>query len=378
MALIVFIIILSILVLIHEFGHFYAAKKTGVRVEEFGFGLPPRAIGKKIGETLYSLNYLPFGGFVKLSGEDIEEDDEGKIKKAEKDPKNFMSKTPNQKILIITAGVLMNLFLAIFLFYVLLIFTGFKSFTLPLFFDHNFRFGYQEGNGTVVMGLEEDSPAKNSGINVGESILEIAGNPVYNLSDIKRELDDKAGQQTSVLLMDMKSFDREIRTVSLTAIADEEGSGIIGVYVGRAVTLHYEDTKLTSGLMHAYNMISYSYRTFASLVKHSFATRDITPVSSTVAGPVGIFSIVGGILDDSQYPILSLIDLVALLSITLALINILPFPALDGGRLIFILFEKFFGKRINPKIELVIHKAGMVFLLAVLALVTIRDITRII
>ena len=127
MTLLIFILILSLLVLIHEFGHFITAKKSGVRVEEFGLGLPPRIWGKQLGETLYSLNWLPFGGFVKLTGED---DDGNGLN----DEKSFSSKKPSRRALILTAGVLMNFILGIFLYYVFLISNGFKSFYLPLIF----------------------------------------------------------------------------------------------------------------------------------------------------------------------------------------------------------------------------------------------------
>ncbi len=375
--LFIFIGILSVLVLIHEFGHFYTAKKTGVQVEEFGFGLPPRVFGKKFKGTLYSLNLLPFGGFVKLTGEDVDEE-VITLKEAKADPKNFASKTPGQRALIISAGVLMNLFLAIFLYYVFLFFTGFRSFNIPMYFDHHFRFGYEERFTTVVLGLEEGAPAEQAGINMGEAIIELNGTQVYNLNDIRAYLADKVGQEVSVLLMDVRSFDKPIRTVVTTVTADDEGNGVLGVYIGDSVTLHYGDTKIVAGIQHTYNMTAYTTRTFGKLIQSAFAQRDLTPVSSSVAGPVGIFSIVGGILKSSSYPALSILDLIALLSITLAIVNILPLPALDGGRLVFIVYEKVRGKRINPRTELAIHKVGLLVLLAVLVLVTIRDISRII
>lgn len=375
--ILVFILILSILVLIHEFGHFYAAKKFGVRVEEFGFGLPPRVFGKRIGETLYSLNLLPFGGFVKLTGEDDATEEE-EVEKAEKDPRNFLSKSPLKRAIIIAAGVVMNLLLAVVLYYVFFMATGFKSFSIPMFFDYNFRFGNTERFTTAVLGIGEDTPASRAGILQGEAILEIDGAPVRNLQDVKRELNGKEGTEVRVLLMNVRGFDRDIRTLSLTPETDADGEAIMGVYINDVVVLDYGHNKLAAGPAHAYNMISYSMFTFSKLVGQSFQQRDISPVSSSVSGPVGIFSIVGNIIDEGEYPLLSLLDLVALLSVSLAIINILPFPALDGGRLLFIIIEKIRGKRLEPNIEIAVHKIGIILLLGLIVLITIRDISRII
>ena len=152
MTLILFIIILSALVLIHEFGHYYVAKKTGVRVEEFGIGIPPRLFGKKIGETIYSVNLLPFGGFVRLSGEDGVDEDH--LEEAISDPENFLSKTPLQRAGIVVAGIVMNALLAVVLYYFFFFFTGFKSLTIPNMFDYEFKFGHVEQINTVVFGFK--------------------------------------------------------------------------------------------------------------------------------------------------------------------------------------------------------------------------------
>lgn len=373
--LIIFILILSILVLIHELGHFYAAKKAGVTVEEFGFGLPPKIFGKKIGETLYTLNLLPFGGFVKLLGEDAESDEASENTKL--NPNSFASKSPMWRAVIISAGVFMNLVLAIVLYYSFFISTGFKTFNMPQFFNYNFRFGTQNEISTVVMSIKPDSPATDK-IEAGQAIIEINETPVYNLNDIKTALADKAGQEISMLLLDVRSINRDISSITIVPEKDENGAGVVGVYVGKSVQLSYENSKVLSGPMHAYNMLAYSGSTLSNLVKQSFAQKDITPVSSSVAGPVGIFSVVGSIVDDGPNPVLGIIDFVALLSLTLALLNILPFPALDGGRLVFIAIEAITKRPVSHKVETAIHKFGMLLLLSLLVLVTIRDIARLI
>jgi regulator of sigma E protease len=368
-------LILSILIMIHELGHFFVAKRTGVRVDEFGFGLPPRLIGKKIGETIYSLNALPFGGFVRLAGEDIDRD-EGDMEAAYKDPRNFMSKTPLQRAAILTAGVIMNFLLAVFLYYIFFFSTGFKTFSVPLFFDYNFRFGHAVRTDTVVMFTAENSPAEAVSINVGEAIVEIDGTAVYNISDIRRNLADRSGEEVTIILKDVRSLQQDLRKITVAVEPNAEGQGTIGVMVGSTVVLDYQQSRLLAGPMHAYNMLAYSGSTLGGLVRSSYQQRSIEPVSASVAGPVGIFSIVGGVVKEGRDPLLTLIDLTALLSITLAFINILPFPALDGGRLVFVAIEKLQGRRINPHIEANFHKFGMIFLLALMLLVTFRDISR--
>ena len=161
---------------------------------------------------------------------------------------------------------------------------------------------------------------------------------------------------------------------------DEKGKGILGVILSKAVVLSYEGgQKRFAGFLHAYNMLAYTVNTIENMISLSFKIRDISPVSESVSGPVGIFAIVKIILSFSgKEAILGLIDLVALLSLSLGFINFLPFPALDGGRTTFVLVEMVSGKRVSPKVEAFIHKVGMVFLLGLIVLVTFKDIRNLI
>ena len=384
---VLFILILSILVLIHEFGHFYVAKKTGVRVEEFGFGLPPRIFGKKIGETLYSINLLPFGGFVKLTGED-ELVPSATVDTPVADSHNFASKSALQRSAIIVAGVFMNSLLAVILYYLFFTFTSFRSFPIPNYFDYVFRFGTPITQETVVMSYGTDSAAYNAGINLGEAVVEIDGKEVSTVSEVREAMKGKVGVNSSVLVRDMRSVDQVERLVIVVPQADINGDGVLGVYLGESVVLDYSKTKILSGPLHAYNIFGFSMFSFGKIISASFEERDLSVVSSSVSGPVGIFSIVGGILDYSstleepaariRTAFLGIVDLTALFSISLAFLNIMPFPALDGGRLLFIFIEKLLGRKLPPKYEIAFHKAGMLILLLLLVLVTIRDVKRII
>lgn len=380
LAVILFILILSILVLVHEFGHFLAAKKSGVRVEEFGFGLPPRILGKKIGETLYSINLLPFGGFVKLTGEDI--DDPEELKNIANDPNNFNAKSPLRRLSILCAGVFMNILLAVFLYYIFFFISGFKSFSLPMLYDYNFKFGNVTTAPAVIVSIEPNSPAAQAELALGDSILEINGSPVYTSSDVRKLLKDRVGENTTVIIKNIRSLNPELRHVTVIPTADDVGDGIIGIYMGKTSTIAYESStqKLLVGPMHTYNILGLSLHTFKNLIGTSLREKDFSTVSSGIAGPLGIFSIVSGILDYdgiSMFTLLTLIDLVSMLSVGLAIINLFPFPALDGGRVVFILIEAITKRKISPRFETKVHQVGILILLTLMVLVSIRDISRI-
>ena len=176
MAILVFIIILSILVILHELGHFLMAKRAGIGVEEFGIGLPPRIWGKKIGETIYSVNWLPFGGFVRLVGEDPED--------KKKDQKNsFYIKSIRQRMLVVVAGVVANFALAVAIFYIIVAALGYKV-SLPLFVEHNFKFVNQTKQ-VLIADVNTDSPASQAGIQVGDSIISARGVEIASIEKLQ-------------------------------------------------------------------------------------------------------------------------------------------------------------------------------------------------
>lgn len=369
---VILILVITTLVLVHEFGHFFVAKKIGVRVEEFGIGLPPRAIGKKIGETIYSINWLPFGGFVKLTGEDFDASDDSI---PVDDPRNFKSKTPLQRAGVLVAGVVMNILFAIVIYYLMFFITSFKTMSMPLFFDYDFAFGRADKVSTVVSGFSEESPAKQVGIETGEAIIEIDGNPVYSSEGIRNYLSDKQGQEVSVLLMDVKGLEKDFRTINVKPMVNEQDETLFGVYLTNAFSLDYSNSKILSGLEHTYNMSAYSVNVFGRLIGQAVKSRTIAPVSRNVSGPVGISRAVSGILGFVGIEqLVGLLDLMALLSISLALLNILPLPALDGGRLLFVILEVVRGERVSRKFEGYVHRFGMVFLLTLLVIITIKDV----
>ena len=371
MTLLIFIVILSLLVLVHEFGHFITAKKSGIKVEEFGLGIPPRAYGKKIGDTIYSVNWLPFGGFVKLYGEDAHEG------AALTDPHSFISKPWYIRMLVITAGVIMNFLLAIIFYYVFFMFNGYKSFTLPLMFDYNFRFGTKDIRNTIVMDILPQSNADEAGLSLGDTILKVNDVTVSNVDDVKTQT---AKNRDSVKILIEEYPSQRIKEYTFKPMISEQGNPALGVYLGKAVIISYDKPvqKMFSGFLHSYNMLFYSIHSLKTVITESFTTKTIAPVSESVSGPVGIYNVVGGIMKYSKDRLLlSLVDFVALLSLSLGFLNILPIPALDGGRLIFVIVEVLRGgKKVNQELEARIHGFGMAIMLGLFVLITIKDIIR--
>lgn len=372
------------MVLIHEFGHFIAAKKSGVLVEEFGFGFPPRVWGKKIGETIYSINLLPIGGFVKVYGEEYHETD-GAI-----DPKlknrAFVNIHPWRKTMIILAGVFMNVLLAVFIYYILLGTNSFKSDPFTLFGDYKFPFGKQEQQ-VVVANLVKAAPAAKAGVEIGDVVQDVIYKgdmgqsirmPISTPAQMISIINENQGKNITIDFVNIKN--NEAKTVSVTPQYNKDlKRAVIGVGLAESVILSYNRPleKLTSGFLHSYNIMSYSMSTMGYFISSSFKEKSLGPVSETVSGPVGIFSVVSDIIQFSGKKVfINLAQLIGLLSLSLASVNVLPFPALDGGRLVFILYEWITRKRPNQTVERYVNMVGFITLIGLAVLVSINDILR--
>lgn len=377
------ILSLSSLILIHEFGHFIAARKNGVRVDEFGIGYPPRIWGKQIGETLYSINVLPLGGFVRIAGEEIESDKEEK--EFIKDPQSFVSKPPLIQIFILLAGIIMNTLVAISLFYVFFFVNGFKSFYIPMIFDHTFRFGTEHSYNTVIFDMTDTSAAKEAGMQVGEAITKIDGQEITNIMEMRKALMGKTGLVVTVETLDMrdrsytnvKSYDITPKPNSNPLNANE-GDSIIGVYTGAAKSISYDSTseKIFSGPLHAYNLLSYSLISFGKIIGVSVQDKNVGAVSETMVGPVGVFNIMVSVFKEGGSKLfLSVIDTLAIISLGFAFSNILPIPALDGGRIAFKVYELITRRRVKASFESNVHKIGMYILLGLMLLITLKDLS---
>ena len=369
----IFIITLLILVVIHELGHFLVAKKFNIKVLEFGFGIPPRAFGKKWGETIVSLNWLPFGGFVKLLGEDEVD------KKALENERSFASQKVGIRIAVVVAGVFMNLVLAWVLFYVVLGFQGFKA-QFPLFLDHKFM-GVEQKNelNILISAVSKDSPAESNGLGTGQKIVAFNDEFVKSSEDLILKTKEFAGKEIKLTVSDPTG--KEYKNVQITPRENPpEGQGPLGVSLAQVqiANLSYENPlqKTFAGPIHSVNIIAYSGKILGMLILESIQTKKLEPVSQTVSGPVGITSLVNTILTEVKNPLLPYLDFVAILSLNLAVMNVLPIPALDGGRLFFLFVEAIIRKRVHAGFEKWVHTAGMALLLTLMLLITFSDIKK--
>lgn len=358
-----FILILSILVMIHELGHYTVARLFGVQVEEFGFGLPPRIWGKKIKGTIYSINALPIGGFVKLAGEDEEDVDreKHKVTTAKERSKYFWAKSRGQRALILSAGVFMNFLLAVAITTLLLT----RGITEPTKIVHV---------ETVVAG----SPAALGGLQVQDVVksVQYAENTGIQTKDLSepQELIDivKAHAGTTVTLTIIRN--NTSLTISLIPRTNPpQGEGPLGVAVSNLEKHKYPLYQapflaVKINVERMWMMLTSLGSVIAKLVTgQKIATGEIS-------GPIGIAQVTG---EAVKYGFDAVLEFMAILSLNLALLNILPFPALDGGRLAFVIADKF-GKKARPAVERMIHQIGMIILMALILLVTVNDILRIV
>lgn len=354
-SIIIFILTLLVLVLIHEFGHFLVAKRFGIKVEEFGFGIPPRLFGKKFGETVYSINALPIGGFVRLLGEDSED----KVKNG----RDFRAKGVGQRIAVVVAGVLMNLLLAWLIFYSVIAY-------------QNFRIIYPTLEGGVYIGfLEKSYPAEQAGIKVGDKILKVDDKEIKEFDDARNFIKEKKGQPVTLTLSDLDG--KNLHQIAVTPKEVEKNEYLIGVGFSPIGIKQYQTfpQKLFSGITYSYDLTKL---TFSGLQKtfHDLFFGNLKAVSQSVSGPVGLATISNDILSGGKAALPFYLWFVGVISLTLSIFNVLPIPALDGGRLLFLVIEAVTKKKVREDIERWVHQIGFAILLLLALLVTYSDISK--
>lgn len=388
MTIIIFIIILLTLVLIHEAGHFFAAKMSKVRVDEFAFGFPPRLYSVKKGETKYSFNALPIGGYVKIFGEDgLSEDNKHEYSR------NFVSKHPIVKIFILAAGVIMNILLA-FILVTVSVFNG-TTFQVDGASKEYQKFideGRVRKEFLVVTAVAKDTPAYNAGIKSGYIVKDIFLNEenlagkvsTHKALDLKRnteevvkDISNNLNGEGRIMVDSLTIVYREPATgeVSSTTLAGvyrkegEDNKKIIGVSFGKFADIHltfFECIKI--GGEKTLWMIEETIIGFVDLLKNIFTKGE---VSKDVAGPVRIFALVK---EARGMGINYILIFSAVLSISLAVFNILPFPALDGGRILFVIIESIIRKKISEKWQTILNGAGFLILILLMIAISVRDV----
>lgn len=370
LTLITFLIILSILVFAHELGHFFVARKFGVRAEEFGFGFPPRLGGiyrdangkwkfvrgnkqvKDASDTIYSVNWIPLGGFVKLGEDDVADDN----------PNHFNNKPVWQRASILSAGVTMNVILA-----AILIIIG-MTIGLPQTLEGVSKKASVFERKIQIIHIENDSPAERAGLEVGDELLEVGGQALVDYDMLQSITNKNTGKEISYSI----ARGEEKKEFKITPVLMEKiGKGGIGIGVAETGIVKYpwylaiwEGTKTT--LFLAWAIIVAFYELFKGMIMGD-------GVSADVAGPVGIAVMTGRVVDMGFIYIL---QFTALLSINLAIINFLPIPALDGGRVVFLIIEKIKRSPVKKELEVAIHNISFMFLMFLVLFVTIMDVMK--
>ncbi len=352
---IIFIIVIGVLVLVHEFGHFIFAKRAGMKVEEFGFGFPPRLVGFRRGETIYSLNWIPFGGFVKILGEDG----------AERGPRSFASASMSHRLLVIVAGVVMNFILAA----VLLIFVNFFGLRIGLVDGdtagaHNLQ--------VQVLQVSKDSPADKAGLQPLDSIVGYVDNGrIINFDSTKGVQDAVVSHIGQPLILEIGRGGSVLQKIIIPRANPPEGQGAVGISLALTGIVSYPwYDAIWRGFYDASILTVQTVVGYYTLLKTLFVHGRLI---AEVSGPVGIATLTG---QAARVGINYLLQFVAMISVNLAVLNIIPFPALDGGRALMLLVEKIKGSPVHKKVEGLINMVGFYALVTLMLYVTYKDIAR--
>ena len=352
--IILFLVLLSVLVIAHECGHFFAAKKSGMKVEEFGLGFPPRLFSwkSKSGMT-WSFNAIPVGGFVRIKGEDGEN---------RNDQDSFASKSILKRFIVIVAGVVMNVVLAF-----VLLSIGF-GIGLPAVTEGEVSELAIVSNQVVrVADILPDSPVDSAGIEIGDKILAVNGEFYSDSDEMRNTLINLADEPMLELQIEHKGEASAV-TVEQKFIQeiDRQGLGFALVETGTVrYPAYFAPIKGAEATVFLTGEIAIA---FADIIKGLFTDQEL---GAEIAGPIGIAVITG---EMAQEGFSYLLQFAAILSINLAILNILPFPALDGGRIIFILLEAVRGKPASPKLEAIVHNTGFLILMLLVVVITFKDI----
>lgn len=322
------LILFVLLIFPHELGHFLVAKAVGVKVNEFAFGMGPALFQKQGKETLYSIRLIPVGGYCAMEGENEESEN----------PRAFNNKPGWAKISVLAAGAAMNIFIAVAVLSIVMGVIGSAT--------------------TTIETVQPDSPAYTAGIQSGDEILAVDNQPIEEWGDLTAYIG--ASEKAIDVMVDRNG---EEITATIKPMLSEEERYIIGI---TAEVTHNPIIALKNGISSSWNMTILMVDSLRMLI-----TGDVP--ASEIAGPVGIVTMVS---DTNTYGWYYFASLIALMSINLAMINLLPLPALDGGRILFVIIRKITGKAISDDLEGKIHTAGMMLLFALMIFATWNDIMR--
>lgn len=347
-SLIVFLIIFGILIIVHEFGHFMAAKLQGVKVEEFSLGFGPRLFKKKTKVTEYRVNAIPLGGYVKFAGDSLV-DFKG-------EPDEYYSKKPGQRALIIFCGPLLNYILGIFCF-CFIFFVGFPALT------------------PKIGGLIDGYGAKKAGLQAGDKIISIDGQNIRSWDELQVAVFNKEASSKLKIdfLRDGKNYSAlvELKPKELQdSLGEKRSVGLLGITpdVDETIKVKYGFIEsIGLGFQKTWNLTILTYKAIWRLITGKLSLKD------SVTGPLGMFYITS---KAKELGILSLLNLIGIISVSLAIFNLLPLPILDGGHIFLLGIEKIRGKNLSPKTEQIITQVGLTLIITLALFVTYNDILR--
>ncbi len=342
-----FVAVLVVLIVIHEAGHFFAAKLARVKVLEFGIGFPPRLWGLRKGETVYTVNAVPLGGFVKMLGEEDPSE-----------PGSLAGKSAAVRFLVMAAGPFMNLLTAVVLFSALFVIPQ----DVPV-------------GDISVQDVLPDSPAAQAGVLPGDVILEANGRTLDNDGHLRYEIALSLGQETTWLVQRGRE---QVAVTLVPRVNPPEGSGATGI---RVATRNVTYEKRSEALWRAPMLGLQRTGEVLVLVRNEFTKWISGGAAPQVTGPVGMAHVFGEVAQVEVPPVhrvITTLNLAAVISLSLGIFNLLPIPALDGGRILFVAIEWIRrGKRISPQKEGLVHLVGFAVLIMVAILITFADLDRI-
>lgn len=360
LTILIFIIVLGVLVLVHELGHFVMAKRAGMKVEEFGFGFPPRLWGIKRGETIYSINWIPFGGFVKILGESRES-------KEADNTGSFSSKKAGPRAKVIVAGVVMNIILA----FVLLAVGNVLGLRLGLSEKDDLK-GFQNIQVQIVQ-VAADSPAQTAGFETLDQIVSVstAGDPELEIDSVEKVQNFTNKNKGREVTLKIKRGGEILEKRLVPRLNPPAGQGALGISLALTGVIKYPWYQAVyRGANQTGILLANTIYGYGKIIKNIFING--TP-GADLSGPVGIAKFTG---QAARLGFSYLLQLTALLSVNLAVLNIIPFPALDGGRLLFIGIEKAKGSPISGKTESLVNSIGFALLILLMIYVTTKDVLR--
>lgn len=343
----IFLLILGLLIIVHEFGHFIVAKRLGVRVEKFSFGFGKRLLSKRRGDTEYSINLIPLGGYVKLAGDSLEE--------FKNNPDEYLSKKPSERARIIFFGPLLNYILGFVCFW-LIFFIGYPTLT------------------TKVGGLIEGFGAKDAGMQVGDQVIAVDGKRVNFWEDLQKAIKSRKTATTVLLsvVRDNKKHEIEVKIKEKQlddALGQKRSVGLIGI------TPKDEIIKVRHGFLKSFvlginktlDLTMMTYQALWRMVTGKLSMRE------SITGPLGIFYITS---KAAHLGAIALLHLVAVLSVSLCIFNLLPLPVLDGGHIALLAIEKIRGRQLSVKVERVITQIGFTLIVSLALFATYNDLLR--